>query len=169
MKKSVLKLMLIFSLVIASGRLCLAEEELTGFKLIQFDLGMKAYQKGNFERAFAEWKPLAEMGIAQAQNNLGFMYALGQGVNKDYAAAANWTRKAAEQGIVGSQFRLGFMYENGLGLALDYSIAANWYKIAAEQGNADAQSNLSAMFAMGRGVIQDIVYAHMWANIAASQ
>jgi TPR repeat protein len=37
-------------------------------------------------------------GYAEAQYNLGNLYANGQGVPKDYAKAIYWLKKAAEQG-----------------------------------------------------------------------
>jgi TPR repeat protein len=43
----------------------------------------------------AEWYgKSAEQGYVIAQNNLGVMYANGQGVHKDYAKAIKWYRKA---------------------------------------------------------------------------
>jgi hypothetical protein len=41
---------------------------------------------------------LAKGGDAQAQRNLGDAYEWGKGVDRDYAAAAQWYRAAAEQG-----------------------------------------------------------------------
>jgi len=52
----------------------------------------------------------AEQGHAEAQSNLGVMYAEGQGVSQDYKAAVEWFRKAAGQGIAEAQFNLGSMY-----------------------------------------------------------
>ena len=43
----------------------------------------------------------AKQGPADAQYNLGGMYANGQGVNLDHAEAVRWYRKAAEQGHAG--------------------------------------------------------------------
>jgi len=37
----------------------------------------------------------AEQGIAQSQNNLGWMYHKGQGVPQDYKEAIKWYRKSA--------------------------------------------------------------------------
>jgi TPR repeat protein len=51
----------------------------------------------------------AEQGNAEAQFNLGFMYAHGQGVPQDYAEAVRWYSKAAEQGDAESQCNLGVM------------------------------------------------------------
>ena len=55
----------------------------------------------------------ADQGDSEAQLNLGFMYTLGHGVPKNYAAAASWYRKAAEQGHASAQFNLGLMYSSG--------------------------------------------------------
>ena len=45
-----------------------------------FDEGVAASNKGDYQTAFKEWKPLADQGDAKAQSNLGVMYALGQGL-----------------------------------------------------------------------------------------
>ena len=55
----------------------------------------------------------AEQGDAEAQNNLGVMYATGEGVPEDDAEAVRWYRLAAEQGYAVAQFNLGNMYEIG--------------------------------------------------------
>jgi TPR repeat protein len=44
-----------------------------------------------------------EQGDAEAQNNLGMMYANGEGVTRDDKQAAFWFRKAAEQGYAKTQ------------------------------------------------------------------
>jgi hypothetical protein len=47
----------------------------------------------------AKWyRRAAEQGRANAQYNLGRMYATGQGVPKDEAEMVKWWRAAAEQG-----------------------------------------------------------------------
>ena len=63
-----------------------------------FQKGEEAADKGDFATALREWRPLAEQGNADAQNNLGAMYDKGQGVPQDYKEAFNWYRKSAEQG-----------------------------------------------------------------------
>jgi TPR repeat protein len=62
-----------------------------------YDEGLAAAKRGDYATALREWRPLAEQGRAVAQHNLGFMYANGQGVPQDYAAAVKWWRKAAAQ------------------------------------------------------------------------
>ena len=133
-----------------------------------FEKGLTAYEAGDYEAAIQEWKPLAEQGNADAQNNLGVIYENGRGVIQDYKEAVKWYTKAAEQGVANAQFNLALMYERSMGVLQDYKEAVKWYTKAAEQGNANAQGNLGFMYGNGNGVLQDDVYAHMWFNIASS-
>ncbi|MBR5681173.1 MAG: sel1 repeat family protein, partial [Clostridia bacterium] len=55
----------------------------------------------------------AEQGDAEAQNDLGHCYVIGDGVEKDEKEAVKWFRKAAEQGVAGAQFNLAQCYERG--------------------------------------------------------
>ena len=71
-----------------------------------YENGLAAYQRGDYATALHFWRPLAERGVAQAQNNLGLMYANGQGVPQDDAEAVKWFRLAAEQGDVYKQHKL---------------------------------------------------------------
>jgi TPR repeat protein len=68
--------------------------------LVQADYqsGIKAFNSGDFEMAFKEFLAEAQKGNADAQNDVGAMYNLGQGVSQDHAKAVQWFRKAAEQG-----------------------------------------------------------------------
>jgi hypothetical protein len=49
-----------------------------------------AYQKKDYEEAIRLFRLSAEKGVPLAQFNLGFMYAKGQGVSKDYTLANMW-------------------------------------------------------------------------------
>ena len=86
-------------------------------------------------------KPLNKE-YADAQYNLGIMYAEGKGIAKDEAQAVAWFRKAAEQGYAPAQFNLGVMYAEGIGIAKDETQAVAWSRKAAEQGYAPAQEAL---------------------------
>jgi TPR repeat protein len=59
------------------------------------------------------------------------MYYNGQSVQRDYAEAANWVRKAAEQGYAPAQAYLGIMYWNGQGVPRDAILAYMWLNLAA--------------------------------------
>ena len=85
----------------------------------------------------------AQEGDAEAQYNLGLMYANGEGVPQDYAEAVKWYFKAAEQGYARAQYGLGFMYTNGNGVPHNYVAAYAWMSVAATNGNEDAKEFLS--------------------------
>ena len=110
----------------------------------------------------------AEQGDAEAQFNLGVMYAAGRAVPQDDAEAVRWYRLAAEQGPAQAQRRLGLMYFRGRSVPQDGAEAVRWWRLAAEQGDAYAQRNLGIVYDRGRGVPQDDVRAHMWLNLAVS-
>ncbi len=62
-----------------------------------FAEGVAAYERGDYETALRELRPLAEQGNDGAQNNLGFMYSEGQGVPQDYVQAHMWFNLAASR------------------------------------------------------------------------
>ena len=80
----------------------------------------------------------AEQGYAEAQFNLGVMYAKGEGVPEDYQEAVRWCRMAAEQGVARAQYNLGVMYQNGKGVLEDYVKAYAWMNLAGAQGDEKA-------------------------------
>jgi TPR repeat protein len=79
-------------------------------------------------------------GNATAQEQLGVMYARGQGVARDFAAAVRWWRKAAEQGLAEAQYYLGLLYGGGQWIARDEVAAYKWYSLAAAQGHEGART-----------------------------
>ena len=73
---------------------------------------------------------LAEGGDADAQLNVGRIYANGVGVSQDDAAAAKWYRLASEQGQADAQVFLGMAYETGKGVPQDHVEAYMWFDVA---------------------------------------
>jgi len=63
-----------------------------------FEVGVEAWGRGDYDTALREFRPLAEQGHAQAQVNLGIMYSQGRGVPKDFVQAYRWYTLAADQG-----------------------------------------------------------------------
>ena len=78
---------------------------------------------------------------AGAQNNLGFMYSNGRGVEGNHSEVVAWYRKAAEQGDAEAQFCLGCAYEFGEGVDQSDDEAFKWYQMAAEKGHAKAMKH----------------------------
>jgi len=95
--------------------------------------GVAAYRRGDYGTALRELKPLAQQGVADAQNYLGAMYHDGQGVAQDHAAAARWFRRAADQGVAAAQYNLGVMYAVGRGVQQNYILAHMWLTLAAAE------------------------------------
>lgn len=110
-----------------------------------------AYKLGDYETARQRWLPLAEGGNTSAMINLANLYEQGQGVARDYAAAAAWLVKAAERDDPRAQVSLGLAYETGQGVERDPHAAAGWFRRAAEQGDSTAQFNLGVMLATAHG------------------
>ena len=107
--------------------------------------GYQSYLKGDYQAAFDEWLPLAELGDAEAQYNLGVMFDQGASVEQDLAKAASWYRKAAEQGFMDAQTNLGMMYYRGEGVAADHDEASRWLQRAADKGDAEAAALLEQL------------------------
>ena len=83
----------------------------------EFAAAVVAFNQADYPSALHMLQHLADGGYAPAQNNLGMMYATGQGAPQDYAAAAAaLLRSAAVQGYALGEYDLGAMYGNGLGM-----------------------------------------------------
>ena len=134
-----------------------------------FEEAVAAHERGDHAAGYRGFRVHAEQGNADAQFNLGVLYANGKGVPQDYAEAMKWYRQSAEQDNASAQFNLGVLYYDGKGVPQDYAEAAKWSRRAADQGDADAQFGLGYMYYKGRGVPQDFVQAHMWLNLATSR
>jgi clan AA aspartic protease (TIGR02281 family) len=94
-------------------------------------------REGEWSGVSENFRALAEKGNADAQLNLGWMYANGEGVPQDYAEAVKWYRKAAEQGDKGAQLRLEKLHADGKVVPQDYAEAEESWRKANEQRNAN--------------------------------
>ncbi len=70
----------------------------SGFVRADYESAMAAYDAGDYETSVALLIPLAEVGDAQAQTNLGAMYHHGYGLQKDNVQAYAWIGIAAANG-----------------------------------------------------------------------
>ena len=133
-----------------------------GWDLIYPDSGEPDYAAARplFEQA-------AELGNADALNELGLMYNDGNGVEQDYTKARTYYEQAAELGSQYAMCNLGWMYEHGQGVEADGKKAAAFYEQAAELGNADALNELGLMYNDGNGVEQDYTKARTYYEQAA--
>ena len=116
----------------------------------QFDVGMSAFDRGDYAAAVQVWRPMAEDGNAKAQLELGLLYAKKLYIFTDTPDS-------------------GGVPANGQKEPLDYSEAVKWLRMAAEQGNSDAQNALAGMYLDGLGVPQDVAEAVKWFRMAGGQ
>lgn len=134
-----------------------------------FDDGVEAYMRGDYDLALDRFSELAEHGHSGAQYNLGLMYNRGYGVEQDMYEAVVWWRRAAVQGHISAQYNLGLVYEGDDVVSEDYIEAARWYRNAAEQGHHNAQNNLALLYESGTGLRKDRVLALMWFELSAAR
>ncbi|NAR48248.1 hypothetical protein GPS60_11510 [Acinetobacter haemolyticus] len=139
----------------------------------QINIG-KIYANGMLDippdakKAFEWYSKAAELGNADAQLKLAFMYDGWNGINEDKGKAFEWCTKAANQDHVYAQVYLGLMYEAEENI-LSYKRAFEWYSKAANKGFADGQYHLGRMYASGLGVKQNKNLALQWLKKAADQ
>lgn len=120
-----------------------------------FDLGIEAYDQGNYEEAYRLWLPLARENNLAALRNTGHLLRLGLGVDADPSKAFDFYERAAEAGLVGAQVNLGNLYAQGIGTKQSHQNAAHWYAKAAKAGHPHAQYELGVLVEQGLGTTQD--------------
>lgn len=136
--------------------------------LADFSAGLDAYNRGEWELAASELKPIADSGDDRAQFLIGTLYASGEGVEASMAEALRYYRLAAEQDNGEAQAALAFTYRVGNGVQQSYDEAVKWYREAADRSIGDAQFNLGSLYAAGKGVPKSYVQAYKWFSLAAA-
>jgi hypothetical protein len=131
-----------------AGASCLAQDAVVA-------AGIEAYNRGELAAAHRLLRAAADRGDADAQVNLGYMYARGQVVRLDQREALRLYRLSAEQGNGEGMNALGYKYQFGTGIAADIDVAVHWYCRAIARGNPRALNNLAILHRDGNGVPRD--------------
>jgi TPR repeat protein len=118
---------------------------------------------------FRWMKAAADNGNAVAANNMGLHYYQGDGVGKDFVAAARYFRMAAQRGDAEGQVNLGTSLWVGEGVAKDPVEAVRWFRASADQGNAEGQFWMGSAYRRGLGVPFDVAQARRWYRASAAQ
>lgn len=134
-----------------------------------YQQGMDMLAEKNYHEAYLFLLQAANDDNSNAQNELGFLYQEGRGVNKNYEAALKWYSKSAEQGNTEAIKNKARMHHLGMGMEPDYEKAFLLYSQAARLGNAHAISNIGNLFHEGKGVQQDYAKAMEWYLKAADK
>lgn len=119
----------------------------------------------NYIEEMKRWQPKAEAGDAEAQFQLGQMYALGHGFKQNFNSAIEWYEKAAVQGNAKARTALGILYYYGVGVEEDKEKAGEWFEKAAAQNNPIAQTFLGVISYEAK----DYATAKQWVEQAAAQ
>ena len=106
-----------------------------------FQNAVDALERQNYKTAYKLFLSLAEQGLPEAQNNVGLMYYMGEGIEQDYKEAVKWTRLAADQGDADAQYNLGQMYYFSRGVPQDSVLAHMWWNLAGSNGMKGALEN----------------------------
>lgn len=91
----------------------------------------------------------AKAGNVEAQNQLGMVYANGNGVELDYKEAFIWIKKAADSGHTLSLRTLSWLYANGFGIEQSDEKAQDTSIELAEKGDAKDQYFLASLYQSG--------------------
>ena len=100
-----------------------------------------AFGAKDYQTAFEIWKSLTQQGNAEAQFNLGRMYANGRGVSQDYKEAVKWYQLAEEQGNAEAQINLDLLLKE----TENTEVQNNLDLLLEKKGDSSAQSILDLL------------------------
>ncbi len=94
------------------------------------------------KRGFDACYRSADLGLVEAQFNLGVMFEDGLGTEQNFEKAVTWYHRAATSGDERALNNLGNMYWHGKGVSKDKRKAEALFALAAEENSSLAQLNL---------------------------
>ena len=143
MRKKILSKLLLFFLIFLGLSISL-------FKYIGLtQLGLYAYQNGDYKEALRLWKKAADQGDAEAQYSLGTLYDYGQGVQQNYSKAKELYEKACNGGNARACKNIGLLYLNGKGVQQNYSKAKEFFKKSCDGGYKNGCKNYKILNEQG--------------------
>jgi TPR repeat protein len=110
---------------------CLCSAPATGKEYWTYKTAYDAYDTGEFVLAADIYKRLAKKGDPRAQNDLGFLFTIGHGVEQDFKRAVHWFQKAARLGHAPAMIHLAGSYAVGRGVGKSFIEAHKFYSLAA--------------------------------------
>lgn len=113
--------------------------------------GLDAYNKKDYSTALQVWQKACDNGTATGCHNLGFMYAKGEGVEKNIEIAVTLYRKACDNNFSRSCFFVGaYEYDKK-----NFDDAFTPFKKACEVDVLESCIMTGAMYETGLGTKQD--------------
>jgi len=132
-----------------------------------FVAGLNAIDRQHYSTAFRAFKPMAEQGIAEAQNNIGFLYEKGFGVKRNYATAISWYTRSANQNLPEAQHNLGMLNYRGYGVQQNMTIAKRWFTKASDQNLGPSHYMLGLIYYEGNDTQKNPIRARVHFQKAA--
>lgn len=111
----------------------------------EFETAAKAYEAGDYQKAFKYSKIACDNGEYLGCGFLGALYDNGKGVRQNYKEAFKYYKLACDNEEHRSCYNLGVLYANGQGVRQNYSIAKEHFGKACDLGyqkGCDAFSKL---------------------------
>ncbi len=138
-----------------------------------FARGKRAYDRGDWMKAIADLRPLAEFGDVRGMMLLGNMYQLGNGVSVDMREAFSLYHRAAMAGSTDGMVAIAAMYQSGIGVSLNTRLAIGWFERAARMGDQSGAFFYAIHnFQGSKGTTYDLkadpLAAYKWFRIAAT-
>ena len=118
------------------------------------DKAVRLYDSGKYGEAADVLRKAADMGYAPAQNNLGYMYEAGRGVDRDLGIAEALYRKAADQDYTAGIYNLAlcrFVHEE----VRDYASAFELFSRAYDRSMKGCAYYLGLCYLHGYGTEPD--------------
>ena len=110
-----------------------------------YNKGMDSYHNGNYSKAKELFEKSCDMGSAGGCNNLGDLYAKGQGVRQSYIKAKELFEKSCDMGCANGCNNLGFLYAKGQGVRQSYIKAKELFGKSCDMGNAAGCKNYAVL------------------------
>jgi len=123
--------------------------------------------QGKAEQAARLFRQAADLGNAEAMEELGEIYRTGDGLPKDGLEALRWFLRAAAAGRSSAMVSLGALYLLGDNIAQSDEEAVRWFQKAADLKNPDALYDLGTMYEDGQGVSRSLDKAKQLYGAAA--
>jgi len=107
------------------------------------------------DQAAELFRQAAEVGNADAMEELGESYRTGEGVTQSGLEAERWFLRAAVIGNSNAMVSLGGLYLLGDGVEQNDKEAAKYFQRATDAGNSAGMYDLASLYEEGRGVPRD--------------
>ncbi len=125
--------------------------------------GMK--HNDNAELAINYLTKSADLGLVEAQYQMGVMYSLGEHVAQSQPIAFDWFKKASDCDFIPAQFAMATLYSQSDQFGKAFDILNS----LANKEVTEAQTNLADLYLRGKGVDKDVVKAISLLKCAANK